>query len=220
MSHCAVRGFILADTEIAAFCTTAFINQTSLAMAQYTILVKVLVFQSAALFFLFTFYFSGLRLLNDGGRNYQSLGRWEPSVRLPLVPAAAALLPISGQVILWSADRGDVFDSNEGEYDKTIAAIYDPSKKSATGAMVSNMRHGMFCPGVAMHPSGRVVVTGGKTSPRTSIYDERSSSWILGPNMTMGRGYHAQTTLSNGNIFTIGGSWSGGVGGEEVASLL
>jgi len=34
--------------------------------------------------------------------------------------------------------------------------------------------------------------------------------------MRMGRGYQSQTSLSNGKIFTIGGSWSGGRGGKNA----
>jgi hypothetical protein len=30
------------------------------------------------------------------------------------------------------------------------------------------------------------------------------------PDMNLHRGYHSSTTLSDGKIFTIGGSWSGG----------
>lgn len=33
--------------------------------------------------------------------------------------------------------------------------------------------------------------------------------------MTIGRGYQSSATLSDGRIFTIGGSWSGGYGGKN-----
>jgi galactose oxidase len=32
--------------------------------------------------------------------------------------------------------------------------------------------------------------------------------------MNIGRGYQGMTLLSNGEAFTLGGSWSGGIGGK------
>jgi galactose oxidase len=78
--------------------------------------------------------------------------------------------------------------------------------------------HGMFCPGLSLDSQGRAVVSGGVSDKIVSIFEEKSNSWISAANMTMGRGYHAQATLSDGRIFTIGGSWSRGVGGVDVAS--
>ena len=33
--------------------------------------------------------------------------------------------------------------------------------------------------------------------------------------MVKPRGYHSMVTLSNGSVFTIGGSWSGGAGNKH-----
>lgn len=73
----------------------------------------------------------------------------------------------------------------------------------------------MFCPGVSLDFSGRTIVTGGNNAAKTSIYDPAVNRWISGPNMVTSRGYQASCTLSNGHIFTIGGSWSGGQGGKN-----
>ncbi|KAH8821973.1 putative galactose oxidase precursor [Xylogone sp. PMI_703] len=136
-------------------------------------------------------------------------GSWEASIPVPLVPAAMAVLPRSGKVLLWAADRGEVFGSELDNPGQTTTAIYDPATKNVTGHQVSNTGHNMFCPGVSLDASGRPIVTGGSTENHTSIFDESLNWWIPGSPMKMGRGYHAQATLSDGRLFTIGGSWSG-----------
>jgi len=58
--------------------------------------------------------------------------------------------------------------------------------------------------------NGRVVVTGGDTAAKTSINTGGDTSWIAGGQMNVPRGYQASATCSDGRVFTIGGSWSGG----------
>src|SRR5271170_7139888 len=79
-----------------------------------------------------------------------TIGRWEPSVSLTLVAAAAAVLPRSGSVLLWAADRGDVFGSNSTYVGRTITSIYDPSTGLVTDFIVSVTNHNMFCPGLSI----------------------------------------------------------------------
>ncbi len=69
------------------------------------------------------------------------------------------------------------------------------------------------CPGISLDANGRPFVTGGNDAPKLSIFD--GNNWIAGPNMKIARGYQSSATLSNGNIFTIGGSWSGGEGNKN-----
>ncbi|KAK4192388.1 hypothetical protein QBC35DRAFT_519936 [Podospora australis] len=140
------------------------------------------------------------------------LGRWEQSISLPIVPVAIAVLPRSGNVLVWAADKANVFSSATTH---TLSAIYNPSTHAVSEHNVSVTHHNMFCPGLSMDTSGRVVVTGGSTANHTSIYDDAQGRWVPGSGMTMGRGYHAQATLSDGRIFTIGGSWSGPLGGKH-----
>jgi len=138
-------------------------------------------------------------------------GQWGPSIPVSLVPVAGAVLAETGRVLVWAADNPGSF----GLVDRTVTAIYDPATGTVSDRNVSATNHNMFCPGVSLDLLGRPVVTGGSTSSRTSIYDERQDSWESGPPLSVGRGYHAQATLSDGRIFTIGGSWSGGVGGKN-----
>jgi galactose oxidase len=169
----------------------------------------------ATTFLLFT-HLEVVSLVYDPQIDYSRLGYWGPRREIALVPVAGAVLPHSTQVLLWAADQGDVFQGIGSDPDTTLTVVYDPRTLKTTDPTSSNLRHGMFCPGVSTDFQGRLMVSGGKTAARTSRYNEDSSTWMHGPNMTTGRGYHSQITLSTGNTFTIGGSWSGGIGGDEV----
>ncbi|KAL8791992.1 MAG: hypothetical protein Q9195_005410 [Heterodermia aff. obscurata] len=137
-----------------------------------------------------------------------SKGIWSAPFNTPLVAAAGALLPTTGKVLLWSAQFVDHF-SGTGN---TETATYDPSTKQVSSLSLSNTNHDMFCPGISLDATGSVVVTGGNNAAKTSIFDSTLGQWTGGPDMKVQRGYQSQTTLSNGKIFTIGGSWSGNGG--------
>ena len=133
------------------------------------------------------------------------IGQWGPTVEFPLVPVAAAVVAQTGQLLVWSAG----FDFNFSPATKeTHTASYDPVTKKVSALIVSNTHHDMFCPGISKDFDGRLVVTGGNSAPRTSIYDLNSSSWISANDMNIPRGYQSSAILSDGRIFTIGGSWS------------
>ena len=135
-----------------------------------------------------------------------------PSMYIPLVATAAVLLPQSGNVLLWAADRGDVFDKYDDHTNRTVTALYDRARAFVSDATLAETTHNMFCPGLSLNANGHPIVSGGKTSTETSIYDETTSIWKRGGRMNICRGYHSHVTLEDGCIFTIGGSWSGGIG--------
>lgn len=138
-------------------------------------------------------------------------GLWTNTVDFPLVPVAAAMLP-SGKLLLWSSFARDQFGGSNGY---TQTAIFDPTTGDVTQRTVTNTQHDMFCPGISLDFAGRVVVTGGSNAARTSIYDPASDAWLSGPDMQVARGYQSTATCSDGRIFNIGGSWSGGEGGKN-----
>lgn len=139
---------------------------------------------------------------------------WSGPIDMPLVAVAAANLP-DGKILTWSAYSKVQFG---GEHGRTYTAIFDPETGNSTEALISNTGHDMFCPGIAMMPDGKVMVTGGSNSGATSIYNPISDQWNVAPRMKIPRGYHSMTPLSDGSVFTLGGSWSGGVGskGAEI----
>ncbi|KAL8723388.1 MAG: hypothetical protein Q9225_000304 [Loekoesia sp. 1 TL-2023] len=141
-------------------------------------------------------------------------GIWGSTIDFPIVPAAAAVLHDSGKVLMWSSYKPTDFGGGSGS-GTTDTAIYDPATKTVSQRIVTNTQHDMFCPGLSLDASGRPFVTGGNDAGKLSIYDPNANAWIGGPNMKIARGYQASATLSNGNIFTIGGSWSGNSGGKN-----
>ena len=141
-----------------------------------------------------------------------SIGAWSSVINLPLISAAAANLP-DGKVMLWSARDKFSFGGDQG---KTWTAIFDPASNTATEALITNTGHDMFCPGVNTLPDGRVMVTGGSSSAKTSIYNPSTNQWSAADEMNIPRGYHSNVTLASGASLTLGGSWSGGQGNKNA----
>jgi galactose oxidase len=146
-----------------------------------------------------------------GLANRGAAGEWSQPQTLSLVPVAAANLP-DGRVLMWSAYQRFMFGDDNG---RTYTLVYDPLTGGSSEVLVSNTGHDMFCPGTANLADGRVHVTGGSSSSKTSIYDPASGTWTTSSAMGTSRGYHAAVSLSNRDVFVIGGSWSGAVGNKN-----
>ncbi|GAB1210619.1 hypothetical protein APSETT445_009414 [Aspergillus pseudonomiae] len=133
-----------------------------------------------------------------------SQGVWGPTIDLPIVPVSSAVEQ-HGDLIMWSAWADDQFFASPGG--KTLTSTMNRDGV-ITQSTVFETNHDMFCPGTSMDIDGNIVVSGGADSGRTSIYN--GTAWVKGPSMAIPRGYQSSTTLSDGRIFVIGGSWSGG----------
>ena len=140
--------------------------------------------------------------------------KWEGPFEMPLVATAAANLP-DGRILTWSAYSRLKFHYGDVGEGKTFTSIFDPATNEASIGLVSNTEHDMFCPGTALLPDGKVMVTGGTSNEQTSIYDPVTSEWTKGAKMKIPRAYHSMTPLSDGGIFTIGGSWGIEVKGNK-----
>ncbi|CAI7661261.1 unnamed protein product [Penicillium pancosmium] len=139
-----------------------------------------------------------------------ALGAWGPTIDLPLVPVSGAVDVQTGEVVGWSSWGYNIFV--EGKSGKTQTTTWNGGKQSVTRRTVDETEHDMFCPGISIDQDGKVVVTGGVDGGQTSIYNTSNHEWYEGEMMNTFRGYQATTTLSDGRIFVIGGSWNGGVG--------
>ena len=138
-----------------------------------------------------------------------SVGQWGPTINFPIVPAAAALDVVSGNILTWAAYTGIEFLGSN--FSQTVTATYNPSTGAVSREVVTNTDHDMFCPGIAQDSNGNTIVNGGRTANHTSIYDPTTNSWTEGPLMNIARGYESTVTTSDGRQFTLGGSWSGGL---------
>ncbi len=150
----------------------------------------------------------------DISTNPGVVGQWGATIGFPLVPVAAAMLP-DNQLLTWSADSDESF-APEGTANWTQTAILNLNTGVVTKLTVSNTDHNMFCPGVAILANGEIIVAGGDTDDATSIYNPATDSWSKASPMNIPRGYNGMTLLSDGEAFTLGGSWSGGIGGKSA----
>ena len=139
-------------------------------------------------------------------------GTWGPVINFPIVPVSAVLLP-NNKLLTFSAYQPTSFGSDDGY---TQTAILNLNTGVVSQRQVANTGHEMFCTGLALLPDGRVLVNGGSDSGKTSIYDPATDTWTAGPAMNIPRGYEGDTTLSDGSVFTLGGSWSGGQGNKDA----
>lgn len=140
-------------------------------------------------------------------------GEWSPTLDFPLVPVSMAIEHDSGNVLVWSSFAASTFGGSPGG--NTLTATYNPATGIVSQRNVSNTDHDMFCEGLSIDSTGRFFATGGNNAPKTSIYSPKYDVWTAAPEMNIPRGYQSMATLSNGNIFVIGGSWSGGTGGKN-----
>ena len=118
-------------------------------------------------------------------------------IGFPLVPAAAANMS-SGRIVVWSASAE--FQFLPSDYRNTYTAIFDPTTRQVSERLVSNLKHDMFCSGTALLSDGRLLVNGGRTSQRTSIFDPASATWSRSTDMNIPRGYQGTTLLSTGRL--------------------
>jgi hypothetical protein len=150
---------------------------------------------------------------------------WTPVISLPVTPIAIANLP-NGNLLMWSAFEPYAYEGDIGNAEgQTYTGVFNPATLTSTDVLVTNIGADMFCPGIAVLPDGRVLVNGGSSSPKTSIFSPATSTWSVSGEMNVPRGYEGDTllsygTLSNGvlsgvEVLTLGGSWSGGDGGKS-----
>jgi galactose oxidase len=136
-------------------------------------------------------------------------GAWTDVIPLPVIPVSAALLP-NRKVLIWSSSQAFGFPGDLGDAPSlTYTAIFDPATGRSVQITETKAHSDMFCAGIAYLSDGRVLVNGGDSSPKTSIYDYLTKTWSAGAYMNIPRGYNSDVLLTTGEVLTLGGSWSG-----------
>jgi galactose oxidase len=149
----------------------------------------------------------------------QNTGSWSAVTALPTNPIAAALLP-NGKVLIWSSNAQLTFEGDIGSASsQTDTSVFDPSTGQSVQKFANSMMADMFCPGTAYLSDGRLLVNGGSSSPKTSIYDPGTNTWSAGAYMNIDRGYNADVMLPTGEVLTLGGSWSGSSSTEKIGEV-
>lgn len=147
--------------------------------------------------------------------NPATKGKWSDLIRLPVIPVAAYIVPAfpaPERMLFFSSFKAFDFSGATG---KTQFGDLDLGSGEVSQREVANTHHDMFCPAMSSLEDGRMVIQGGSDAEAVSIYDPETNEFTRGPNMTIARGYQSSATLSDGRIFTIGGSYSGKRGGKN-----
>ncbi|RQS23543.1 RICIN domain-containing protein [Burkholderia sp. Bp8998] len=141
---------------------------------------------------------------------------WSPVITLPVNPIGLANTP-NGKLVMWSSNQPYTIQSDVGyAVTQTQTALFDSATNAVTQYIETSAGSDMFCPGTAMLSDGRLLVNGGDSSPKTTLYDSTTNTWSAAATMNIPRGYQGDTLLSNGSVMTLGGSWSGGLGGKQA----
>ena len=158
---------------------------------------------------LLPFFFSVTFAQDQGGAFTPNQGSWGPVINFPIIPVAAYIVPewpSPTRMMVYSAFSPNSFG---GERGITQFAEYNLVSGQMSTRQVSETNHDMFCPGMSQLGDGRLIITGGSNAEKTTIYQPETNTFVPGPDMKVPRGYQSSAVLSNGKVFTIGGSWSG-----------
>jgi galactose oxidase len=139
-------------------------------------------------------------------------GKWGAPIGFPIVPVSAVMLP-NNKLLTFSAV--DAMAYNKTPNTITKVAILNLKNGRVTEPPNVNTHHQMFCTGLAILPDGRVLINGGSNDRATTIYDPASNTWSVGPLMNIPRAYEGDTTLSTGQVLTLGGSWYDSAGNKN-----
>lgn len=147
--------------------------------------------------------------------NPATKGQWSDLIRLPVIPVAAYIVPAfpaPERMLFFSSFKAFDFSGATG---KTQFGDLNLGTGEVSQREVANTHHDMFCPALSSLEDGRMVISGGSDAEAVSIYNPETNEFTRAPNMTIARGYQSSCTLSDGRVFTIGGSYSGGRGGKN-----
>lgn len=151
------------------------------------------------------------------------LGIWGPTIDFPLVPVTAFVNPKNGKVVTFSSKQHDGMPDKERDHTTRTStwnrSLSTGSQDAVSQLLVTNTGHEMFCPGTAFDVDGNLVVTGGESSNKTSIYDSHAEKWAPAAEMSIGRGYQGSVTSADGHIIVLGGSWSGSHDGNKSGEI-
>lgn len=137
----------------------------------------------------------------------RGLGRWGATIDFPLVPVGVFIDPLSGRVISFSSYQHDNFGQDNSNR-TTLTSTWEPNTYMVSQRGVRHIDHDMFCPGMSFDVGGRMIITGGATAHRSSIYDPEKDDWKKAADLQIARGYQGSITSADGRIFVIGGSWA------------
>jgi galactose oxidase len=161
--------------------------------------------------------------------NPAQVGQWGPPIKFPNVPIHVHVLP-DGRVLMWGRRefQNGVFNSNADlNVHSCTPFVWDPSRhlpgaKEAATVSTKQPTDGrditvnLFCGGHAFLPDGRLLAIGGHFAdtagiPQASVYTMGRGSdpgtWRATMKMNKGRWYPTATTLPDGSVLALSGSY-------------
>ena len=137
------------------------------------------------------------------------VGQWGPVVDWPVVGVHVALLT-NGKVVAYDS-VGDRATETYPTHNFTRATVWDPQTGLQTPATVAT-GFNIFCSGLAHLMDGTIFAAGGNKDSslngikQTHLFDQSTSTWTRGADMTYERWYPTVTPLRDGEmLITEGG---------------
>ena len=152
-------------------------------------------------------------------------GAWDPVFALPNAGIHTSVLP-NGLVLMWGRrdERTDSLDDH-----KCTPFLWNPKdgsvKKTPQPKLANGQTVNLFCSGHAFLPDGRLLVAGGHLSDgegvnQASLYDPAANTWTATAIMNAGRWYPTLTTLPDGGVLVLSGSFRAASGETVTNDLL
>jgi hypothetical protein len=136
------------------------------------------------------------------------VGQWSAPMNWPAMAVHAHLLP-DKRVLFWGRDA----DASGDVDNKTQTYIWNPATNAVSTVFSPNLATNLFCSGHSFMHDGRLLVSGGHDKfdgvgeAHTNIFNYSNNTWTPVANMNKGRWYPTNTTLSNGEVLTVSGTW-------------
>jgi len=139
-------------------------------------------------------------------------GQWGPVFKLPNVAIHSSVLP-DGHVLMWGRrDRPeqplDVHECTPFLWDPASGEVSNTSQPR----LANETKVNLFCSGHAFLPDGRLLVVGGHLADsdgvnQATLYDWATNTWTPTAPMNRGRWYPTATTLPDGSVLVLAGSY-------------
>jgi hypothetical protein len=163
-------------------------------------------------------------------------GQWGKPFALPNVAVHSHVLP-DGRVLMWGR-RDDPNQSLDVDPRSSIHVgqppapaatctpfIWNPVDRGVTTTAQPPLGAGkanLFCSGHAFLPDGRLLVAGGHRADgsglaQTCVFDPGTDQWTPGPTMNHGRWYPTLTTMPDGSVLIVSGSY---VEGQQLNNTV
>ncbi len=142
-------------------------------------------------------------------------GSWSEPEPWPVLAVHANLLP-NGRVLAWDATPDDFDeDPHTTQNFTTRVTVWDPESNQHLAAN-NDTDTDLFCAGSAQLWDGRVLFAGGDSEragrngplSNSNLYDPWTNTWKRTDNMMAARWYSSVAALPNGEMLTLGGSYS------------